>query len=762
MFLLLIILFSITAIQASDVNATDSQTINSIDDVPLQIENNTQLEEFTNDDATLGDNNKNQTQLSSPTNSIYGHYNVILNDSNSALANRNVSFTVNNVKYVNRTDNDGIASLNLKLNPGNYTITSYFSGDDDYESSKLTSTVEILPTIIASNITKYYKGTTKYSAVFLDVQGNPLKDTLVNITVNGKTYSKKTNNNGIASLKMNFKPGTFNVISTNPVTGYKSATTFKILSTITSSDLKKVKGDSRKFVVKFFKGNGKVLSNKKIKIKINGKVKKVKTNSKGKVKLSLNNLKKGEYKVVCYNKDGLSKSNTVKIYNIATTKLKVNISDFHTFLPNDTKNIKIKFSTNLDDDAKVGKSIKINLDGVTYSRKTDSNGVVNFKLPVDKGFFTIGFEYKGNKFFKSSKVKNSITILDTTKTNLTVKSTTRFGYGADTPFKVSFNANGVPLVKRIVTFNINGKTYKKTTDNNGIASVPITLNLGNYTVSYSVPDDSYVTGTSGSCKITVFKRSPSKLTWECGKSYKDNLQAFKVLLVDSNGKPLSLGNIELTIDGETYSGKTASNGYAIIKTAVPLGKYKVSVNFTGSNGYLPSSTSKSITVKLSKFGKGLNQKTSSSYSSAYLKSSSYCQVNNAKIKALVKSLTSGLTNNVDKAKAIFDFVCDEVEYDHYYNSHKGAVSTLNTKSGNCADQAHLLVAMYRTAGFKARYVHGVCKFSDETTGHVWTQVLVDKTWICGDPSSCRNSLGKINNWNTNSYRIHTTYTSLPF
>jgi transglutaminase-like putative cysteine protease len=272
-----------------------------------------------------------------------------------------------------------------------------------------------------------------------------------------------------------------------------------------------------------------------------------------------------------------------------------------------------------------------------------------------------------------------------------------------------------------------------------------------------------VNGTSGSCDIKVIQRDPSKVTWKCGSSYKDNSQTFKVLVTDLNGKAVSGGYIELTIDGETYTSTVASNGYATFKTDAPLGKYKVSVRFCGNNEFLPSSTSHSVNVKLSKFGSGLNEKNAVSYLKAYLKSSSHCKVNDAKIKKLVKSLTSGLTNKVDKAKAIFNYVRDTLDYSLYYNTKYGATGTLKHKKGNCVDHSHLLVSMYRTAGFKARYVHGVCHFkSGHTYGHVWAQVLIGKTWVCADATSYGNDLGRITNWNTNSYKIHAKYRSLPF
>ena len=160
----------------------------------------------------------------------------------------------------------------------------------------------------------------------------------------------------------------------------------------------------------------------------------------------------------------------------------------------------------------------------------------------------------------------------------------------------------------------------------------------------------------------------------------------------------------------------------------------------------------------------MNEKNAVSYLRAYLKSSSHCKVGSPAIKTLVKSLTKGLTNDVDKAKAIFNYVRDTLEYSLYYNTHYGATGTLKVKKGNCVDHSHLLVAMFRTAGFKARYVHGVCHFiqSDHTYGHVWTQVAIGKTWVCADATSYRNALGKVVNWDTSSYKIHAKYASLPF
>jgi transglutaminase-like putative cysteine protease len=176
--------------------------------------------------------------------------------------------------------------------------------------------------------------------------------------------------------------------------------------------------------------------------------------------------------------------------------------------------------------------------------------------------------------------------------------------------------------------------------------------------------------------------------------------------------------------------------------------------------YLVISQSSTVTT-----GKGLNYKETltANQIAAYLKATTNCQVNNAAIKNIVASVTKGLTSDYSKAKAIFEYVRDKVSYNFYFNTKYGAVKTLSNKKGNCVDHAHLIVAMCRSAGIAARYVHGNCKFtSGSTYGHVWAQVYVNGKWYVADATSSRNSFGNIVNWNTKSFKLNNIYTSLPF
>lgn len=55
---------------------------------------------------------------------------------------------------------------------------------------------------------------------------------------------------------------------------------------------------------------------------------------------------------------------------------------------------------------------------------------------------------------------------------------------------------------------------------------------------------------------------------------------------------------------------------------------------------------------------------------------------------------------------MYEWVKNNVKAEWYRGVMKGAEETLRQMSGNDSDQATLLVALFRSAGFPARYVRG--------------------------------------------------------
>ena len=223
---------------------------------------------------------------------------------------------------INLNDGDSLDTAiesdisNNEIDIGEDTILEEEESDDssnDETSDDTTEPEEETVSITAKDVTKYYKGTSKYSARLVDGNGNALPNRLVSITFNNNVYNRTTDNNGYVSLAVNAKVGTYKILVKDLTSGTSLTSTVKILSTIKSSNISKVAGDGRKFKATFLKNNGKALANKYIKFKINGKTYKVKTNSKGVASLSVKSLKKGRYKIISYNTDGLTKVNYIKV-----------------------------------------------------------------------------------------------------------------------------------------------------------------------------------------------------------------------------------------------------------------------------------------------------------------------------------------------------------------------------------------------------------------------------------------------------------------
>ena len=251
------------------------------------------------------------------------------------------------------------------------------------------------------------------------------------------------------------------------------------------------------------------------------------------------------------------------------------------------------------------------------------------------------------------------------------------------------------------------------------------------------------------------KLDPSKYQIDISQSDEANvkLNTSKVN-VDVNGK--STVNVKVSAKNTKNSTK---------KTSKATSKKTASKSNKTTAKKATAKTSKATSKKtVSKTNAKTMNNTVSKALKEYLSSSKNCQVNNKQIKELAKTLTSSLKTDYEKGKNLFAWVRDNIQYEKYRNTRKGAVNTLKKKQGNCVDQTHLLVALSRAAGIPARYVNGGnCKFTNGYLGgHVWGQMYINKKWVVADTTSSRNSLGKIRNWNTKSYTLYGKYSSISF
>jgi len=90
----------------------------------------------------------------------------------------------------------------------------------------------------------------------------------------------------------------------------------------------------------------------------------------------------------------------------------------------------------------------------------------------------------------------------------------------------------------------------------------------------------------------------------------------------------------------------------------------------------------------------------------YLKSTPVIDCNTPSVKGKAQNLTADKENDVEKAKALFYFVRDEIKYNpyvlHNLAEHNKASVTLSRKEGYCVQKAILLAALARGAAIPAR------------------------------------------------------------
>ena len=146
-----------------------------------------------------------------------------------------------------------------------------------------------------------------------------------------------------------------------------------------------------------------------------------------------------------------------------------------------------------------------------------------------------------------------------------------------------------------------------------------------------------------------------------------------------------------------------------------------------------------------------DSKVSSNYSSytdfaKYTAPAVKIESTNSAIKTKANTVVAGITNPYDKAKAIFDYVNMNVNYDYSLaQANKGALNALTTKLGVCEDYSDLVVAMCRAEGVPSRVVFGYRNLTDSSVNqtldlsqeaHAWMEFYIPEYgWIIADPTS---------------------------
>ena len=210
------------------------------------------------------------------------------------IANATVYFTINGKVYARITDENGTASIAIRLLPSEYKASALFNGTDDYDMAAVNASVLVKNTILGNDTTLYFRNGTQYVAKFLDSNGKALANTDVKFNINGVFYTRVTDENGIARLNIRLDPASYIITAYNPVTGEQKANNITVLPRIIAKDLSMKYLDGSTFNAALVDGQGKAISGVNITFNINGVFYHRTTDADGVTKLNIR-LMPGEY-----------------------------------------------------------------------------------------------------------------------------------------------------------------------------------------------------------------------------------------------------------------------------------------------------------------------------------------------------------------------------------------------------------------------------------------------------------------------------------
>ena len=421
--------------------------------------------------------------------------------------------------------------------------------------------------INAPDVTKYFNGPEMFAVTLTDENNRPISNAKVKISLNGRPYARTTNDNGVASMAINLNSGKYDV-----VTEYGQVKEYSLITvrdTVISNDFTKTFRNETQYYANVVDSNGNALKNTQITINVNGVFYTRTTNEKGIVKMNIN-LNPGTYVLTAVNPSS-GEQHTTRITvlpniveNHDLTKYYRNASQYRVRLLDDSGN-----------PVGAGVDVIYNINGVFYTRSSDSDGYAKMNINLGAGDYIITAEYKGYR------VSNNIKVLPILSAN-----DLKMDYRDGSKFVATLiDGQGRPYSGQTVRFNINGVFYDRVTDENGQARLNINLQAGTYIITSSyngfnvantvVIENTYVNPNSGYVYIDIPANAdidlPSEYTTvkkvgiytiEVHEWRTPGLGEVDIMVYDSNGFVNTYDVESMISDGTRWSSPYSTYEYA--------------------------------------------------------------------------------------------------------------------------------------------------------------------------------------------------------
>ena len=506
-------------------------------------------------------------------------FEVILKDKNgNHLKNQKVTLKVNKKSYYGFTNDKGVASIKTdSLKVGSYTISLSYGGNSNYESSSLSKKVNVLSSVVGSDLTTYSKSAYKYQVTFWK-DAAVLANTKVSFKLNGKTYTAKTNAKGVATINVNLFPGKYVIDLTNPYSKQKVSYNLIVKKEGTQFDAKQTYipvNEQGSFKVILKSKHNVLLKNKVVSFTYNKKTVTARTNEKGEAAISIPVLSKGTHKI-SFKYDGndnyySSSGSTELVVDNPTTIL---TSKILVMTYNDGSKFKVKL-TDTDGNALAGKDIKFKINGKATFIRTNAKGEAKLSLKnVAPGNHIVKYSYLASGSKDYSHGSNRIIILKivakVSAKDLTMKSNENGKYKVYVK-----DSSGKPLkgvsVKTVIG---NDKPHIYKTGSNGVAKLYIAKGTGMYNMKTIVSDPFYKSAPiTNLLKVKGTKIVAYDLFVLNGKDV-----GYSAKIVNEKNKPVNGKNVVFKFNGKYINSKTNAKGNAWVTLGkVSKGAHKINV-----------------------------------------------------------------------------------------------------------------------------------------------------------------------------------------
>ena len=483
-----------------------------------------------------------------------------------------VVITVNGEDYTAAIENGKAVKTISGLKADDYTVTVKYAGDNNYNEA--TADAEFSVSKISDynmdiSVPEIKEGVNSTIGVDLpkDATGT------VTVEIDGKKYTANVIDGTANVIVSGLSAGDYNI--TTVYSGdakYDSMTKKGNVTVIPNinvnldvSDVEMFYHDGTRLIAKLTDFQGKPIVNATIYFSINGVIYAKTTDANGTASMGLN-LDSNVYPVtVTYNGSAfyskISKNITVTINSsiIADDLVKMyqNATRFYAkFMGSDGKVL-------------ANTQVKFNINGVFYTKTTNNDGVADLGIMLRPGTYILtaynpvtGEQQGFNITVKSLIVQNDLTkyYMNASKFQATI-----------------YDKNGSLAVNKNVTFNINGVFYTRTTDENGVISLGISLRPGEYVIT------TMYEGLDLGNTVTVL---PTLVTSDLNMTYGDGSN-FTAQTLDGQGNPLANQNVSFNVNGVFYHKVTDDNGFASLTIRLMSGKYIITSSWndfqTGNN-----------------------------------------------------------------------------------------------------------------------------------------------------------------------------------